>query len=209
VKEPIEQDDPDQSAQTVGPSMREVRKRWAESGNVDELLNLIRDTPWCLISVNEQLGNLQRAYEVRAKSDPAGLSREIYSRMIGFNAFLLERSQLYIHERIVGRGDFPSTATIADFSIDVVERLLPRLLDMQRAMCEVLAAQAATARLWALTRAKEAKLEQEVTADRNGPRRARSSNKKPARSGTHGGNAKAEVARDGVLPLPARVRGRG
>jgi hypothetical protein len=204
VKKPIEQDDPDQSAQTVGPSKREVRKQWAESGDVDALLNLIRDTPWCLISIGEQLRNLHRACEVRARSDPEGFARDIFARMIGFHAFLVLRSQQHLYGRIVGRGELPSTAAIADLPTDTTERLLPRLLESERVMCELLHGQASTARQWALTRAKEAKAEREVTADRKAPRRGHSSNGEPARLERHTSDAKVKAVRNGVVPHPVR-----
>src|SRR5260370_32718244 len=112
-----------------------------------------------------------RAAEVRARSDPEAYARELFSLMVGFNSFLLMRTQIHIADRVVGRGPLPTTPTIADLPNDVVERLLPRLAEQQRGLAETLVAQAQTARLWGLARAKEAQADRAAPADRQAPRR--------------------------------------
>ncbi len=207
VAGPIEDEDQDPYDYVPkGPSIRELRIQAAERGDVDYFLDAIRTKPWCTFSIGEMLRHLMRAAEVRAKADPAGYSRELFSLMVGFNSFLLMRTQIYITERVVGRGALASTPSISDFSVDVVERLIPRLVQMQAGMAEILAAQAQAARLWALTRAKEAQADRTAAVDCKAPDRPRPSGGKAARSRPDVTNARAEGPPDGVVPLPARGR---
>ena len=193
----------------AGPSKREARRRWVEEGKIDPFVDLIRKMPWSMISIAEQLRNLQLACEVKARDDPAAFSEEVFARVVAFNSFLVLRTQLFVAERVVGRGELPCTPAIVDLSNDVAERLLPRLVEMQRALAEILVAQAKAARVWSLTRAKEAQADRAVEADRKAPDRPRSSGGKAARSRPDVANARAEGPPDGVVPLPARGRRRG
>ena len=141
--------------------------------------------------------------------DPAGFSGDTFARIVAFNAFLVLRSQLFVEERIVGRGELPSTPTLADLSNDVAERLLPRLMEMQRGLAEILVAQAKAARVWTLTQAKESRADLAVAAVCKSPRRPRSSGGKAGGTGPKAASAKPDGPRDGVVPLPARSRRRG
>lgn len=192
-----------------GPSPRDVRRRWAADGNVEAILDMIRNTPWSSISVAEQLQNLLAACRAGAKSDPEKFSRTVFSELVGLNAFLTLRTQLFVTERVVGRGPMPCTPTLADFSPDVIERVLPRLLDLQRGMAEILHAQAATDRMWALARAKKAQADRASEAARKVPRRDVPAAGKAARSGRGPVGAGAEGAGEPVVSLPVRGRRRG
>ena len=139
-----------------GPTPREVRRRWAEQGDVESLLAVIRSKSWGFFSVDEVLKLVLDACQVRARSDPEGFGRLLFAEMAALNGFLLLRTQVFIIDRVVGRGPFACKPALADLSADVAERLLPRLAEMQHALAEVLVAQAQTARLWGLARAKEA-----------------------------------------------------
>ena len=190
-----------------GPSPREVRRRWAEEGNIQPIMDLIRRTPWSGVSIGEQLQNLAIACRAGAKADPEGFSREVFGEMVGLNAYLTLRLQLYVAERVVGRGPMPCTPMMADLSPDVVERLLPRLADAQRGMAEILHAQAGTARMWALARAREAQAGRAAAAAREVPSR------EPTAGGKAGRSVRKAVGaegRDGVVAsLPVRGRRRG
>lgn len=198
MNDAIEEDDEDGYDYTPppGPSPREIRRRWASEGNIEALLKLIRETPWSFISIDEQLQNLMAACRAGAKADPEGFSREVFAEMVAFTAYLTLRTQLYVGQKVVGRGAMPCTPALADFSVDILERLVPRLLEMERGMAEVLHAQAVTARVWALARAKEAKA-------------GRPDTRKPARSGRKAAGPAAEVAGEAVVSLPVRGRRRG
>src|SRR5947199_5642013 len=149
-----------------GPSPNELRRQAAERGDVDYFLDIFRAKAWSSFSVGEMLRYLMRAAEVRARSDPEAYARELFSKMVGFNSFLMMRAQLVVADRVVGRGPRPTTPTIADLSFDVVERLLPRLVEIQKSTAELLVAQAQAARLWGLARAKEAQAERAAPSDR-------------------------------------------
>ena len=205
----IEDEDEDAYTPPPGPSPRETRRRWAADGNVEAILDLIRNTPWSSISVGEQLQNLLAACRAGAKADPEGFSRHVFAELVGLNTFLTLRTQLFVTERVVGRGPMPCTPTLVDFSPDVNERVLPRLLDLQRAMAEILHAQAATARMWALARAKEAQADRAVDAVRKAQSRDDPAAGKAARSSLKPVGVGAEGASEAVVSLPVRGRRRG
>ena len=189
-----------------GPTPHEVRLRWAQEGNVEALLAVIRSKRWGFFSIDEVLKFVLDACQVRAKSDPEGFGRLLFAEMVALNAFLMLRTQAIIVDRVVGRGPFACKPAMADVSSDVAERLLPRLMEMQRGLAEVLVAQAQTARLWGLARAKEAQAGRATGAER---RRPRAPGGEDPREESDAADAKAEGPRDGMAPPPARDRRRG
>jgi hypothetical protein len=196
-------DDDDLYERPPGPTPREVRRRYAEQGNVEALLAEIRSkSSWGFFSVDEVLKFVLDACQVRAKSDPEGFGRLLFAEMAALNGFLLLRTQVFIVDRVVGRGPFPVKPSLSDLSADVAERLLPRLIEMQRGMAEVLVAQAQTARLWGLARAKEA----QAGAKRRLPRAPGEEN---GREQADAADAKAGDPRDGMAPPPGRGHRRG
>ena len=82
-------------------------------------------------------------------------------------------------------------------------------MDMQRGLAEVLVAQAQTARLWGLARAKEAQAVRTAGAERRGPRRPDAPCGEDGREEPGAANAKAGGPRNGMAPPPARSRRRG
>jgi hypothetical protein len=199
-------DDPFDFTPPPGPTPRELRRRWAQEGNVEALLAVIRSKPWSCFSVDEVLKHVLDACEVRARSDPEGFGRLLFAEMVALNGFILLRSQVFIIDRVVGRGPFACRPALADLSADVAERLLPRLMEMQRGVAEVLVAQAQTARLWGLARAKEAQAGRAAGAER---RRPRVPGGEDGREESGAADAKAAGPRDGMGPPPARGRRRG
>jgi hypothetical protein len=203
-------DDDDLYERPPGPTPREVRRRLAEQGNVEALLAEIRSKSWGFFSVDEVLKFVLDACEVRSRSDPEGFGRLLFAEMAALNGFLLLRTQVFIIDRVVGRGPFPVKPSLSDLSADVAERLLPRLMDMQHALAEVLVAQAQTARLWGLARAKEAQARRAAGAERRGPRRPDASGGEDGREESEAAGAKAGgPGRDSMAPPPARSRRRG
>jgi hypothetical protein len=192
-----------------GPTPRERRRRWAEQGDVEALLGEIRAKPWSGFPIDESFKHILTACEVRARSDPEGFGRQLFAEMVALNGFLLLRTQVFVIDRVVGRGPFACKPALGDLSADVAERLLPRLAEMQKALAEVLVAQAQTARLWALTRAKEAQAGQAAGAERRSSRRPGAPGGDDGRGGPEAADAKAGGSRDGMAPPPARGRRRG
>jgi hypothetical protein len=106
--------------------------------------------------VPEMLRLLMRACQVRARSDPRGFSESLFAEMAAFTGHLLLRTQLQLAGRIAACGQGMGQPGIVDLLPDLTERLLPALAEMQRGLGEVLATQAATARMWALADARRA-----------------------------------------------------
>ena len=202
-------DDDDLYERPPGPTPREVRRRWAEQGNVEALLAVIRTKPWGFFSVDEVLKLVLDACQVRARSDPEGFGRLLFAEMAALNGFLLLRTQVFIIDRVVGRGPFACKPGLADISSDVAERLLPRLAEMQRGLAEILVAQASAARLWGLARAKEAQAGRAAGAQSRGARRPGAPGGADGHEESEAADAKAGCPRDGMAPPPARGRRRG
>ena len=159
-------DDPYDYVRPPGPSPREVRKRWVEEGDVEAFLDLIRNKPWSSFSIAEQLRNLQRACEVRAMKDPAAFAGDMFARIVAFNSFLVLRCQLVVADRVVGRGELPSTPAHRR-PLERRGRSAPAPPDGDAGRrAEVLVAQAKAARVWSLIRAKEAQAEPAAPAAR-------------------------------------------
>jgi hypothetical protein len=201
-------DDDDLYERPPGPTPREIRRRYADLGDVESLLAEIRSKSWGFFSVDEVLKFVLDACQVRAKSDPEGFGRLLFAEMAALNGFLLLRTQVFIIDRVVGRGPFPVKPSLSDLSADVAERLLPRLIEMQRGVAEVLVAQAQTARLWGLARAKEAQAGRGAWAESRGARRPGAPCGEDGREESEGAAAKAGGPREGTPPPPAGDRRR-
>jgi hypothetical protein len=116
---------------------------------------LLAAARWDLIPDMEQVFSLLlRAITVRAERDPAGFAAETFTRMVGFNTYLLMRSQMYINLRLGQHGRSTRALCRPDFSLSAVVELIPGMLELQRALAETMAAQATTARAYELARAK-------------------------------------------------------
>jgi hypothetical protein len=199
-------DDADLYKPPPGPKPSEVWAGWAREGDVESLLAVIRTKCWGFFSVEAVLKHVLDACQVRAKSDPEGFARLLLGEMAALNGFLLLRTHVLIIDRVVGRGPFACKPSLTDFSADVAERLLPRLMEMQRGLAEVFVAQAQTARLWGLARAKEAQAGRAARAER---RRPHAPGGEDGREESAAAAAKAGGPRDGMAPPPARGRRRG
>ena len=123
---------------------------------MEQLLGLLRSRPLGFYNVPEMLRLLMRACQVRARSDPRGFSEFLLAEMAAFTGHLLLRTQLQLAGRIAACGQGMGRPGIVDLLPDMTERLLPALSEMQRGLGEVLATQAATARMWALADARRA-----------------------------------------------------
>jgi hypothetical protein len=133
----------------------EQRVAWAESGDIEPLWGLLAAARWDVIPDMEQVFSLLlRAITVRAERDPAGFAAETFTRMVGFNTYLLMRSQMYINLRLGQHGRSTRALGRPDFSLSAVAELIPGMLELQTALAETMAAQATTARAYELARAK-------------------------------------------------------
>jgi hypothetical protein len=133
----------------------EQRIRWAANGDVEQLWGVLAACRWDVIVDMEQVFSLLlKAITVRAERDPAGFAAETFTRMIGFNTYLLMRSHMYINLRLGQHGRSTRALGRPDFSLAAVAELIPGMLELQTALAETMAAQATTARAYELARAK-------------------------------------------------------
>jgi hypothetical protein len=172
----------------------EQRSRWAEDGNIEAIWDVLVAARWDLIVDMEQVFSLLlKAITVRAERDPAGFAAETFTRMIGFNTYLLMRSQMYINLRLGQHGRSTRALGRPDFSLSAVAELIPGMLELQRALAETMAAQATTARAYELARAKRIENDRAVAVKVGAGRRVRN-----ARAGEDGGQRVADGnGRDG------------
>ena len=192
-----------------GPTPSEIWAGLAREGNIEALLAVIRSKRWGFFSIDEVLKHVLDACQVRARTDPEEFGRSLFAEMVALNGFLLLRTHVLIIDRVVGRGPFAVKPTLGDLSADVAERLLPRLAAMQHSLAEILVAQAQTARLWGLAKAKAAQAGRAAGAERRGPRRPDAPGGEDRRDASGAADANAGGPRDGMIPPPARDRRRG
>ena len=164
------------------PTPREVRARWAERGDVEALWRLIRDSRWDDIDQEETFKLLLRAVEVRGREDPEGFAALLLGQMVGFTAGLVFRSQRYVDIRVVEHARANRVRGPVDLPQDVVEPLLPRTLELQHHLAELLQVQANVARVRELTRNKRLENHRAGDTSVTAPR-ARSSGKKVEKEG--------------------------
>ncbi len=175
------------------PTPREVRARWAEEGDVESLSRLIRDSRWDDIDQEETVRLLLKAVEVRGREDPEGFAALLMGQMVGFTAGLVFRSQRYVNIRVVEHARANRVRGPVDLTPDVVERLLPRTLELQHHLAELLQVQAGIARVRELTRTR--RLENNRTDDP--PERPRKTGH-AGRKGEGKGSSPGPLDRDGV-----------
>jgi hypothetical protein len=125
----------------------------ARTGDVDGLWRVLTTSLPGLFGVEETFQLLARAIQVRSRQAPAAFAAELYSRMVGFVGYLTMRTHLYAG-RLVAVHDRHDRG-FAELPRELTDVLLPRLVQLQEHLAELMSAQAATARLWALTRQKE------------------------------------------------------
>jgi len=101
-------------------------------------------------------GLFLRAIEVRCRADPALFAGEMLARVFGLTSFLVLRTHhhasrlIAVHDRSTrGRGS-------AELPRELMELVLPRLLELQTHLAEIAHAQASVCRLWALAKSKGA-----------------------------------------------------
>ena len=134
------------------PSPSEVRRVQAETGDVDALWHHLTQSDWAVIDGGDTFRQLLRALEVRARQDAAGLSAEMFARMMAFSSFLWMRGASAL-QQLLSAADQTNQSTRA--LPRQVEEQLPQFLAIQGHLAELAHAQASTARLWELTKRKK------------------------------------------------------
>jgi hypothetical protein len=152
-------DDDDLYQRPPGPRPSEIRAAWASAGAVEDLWNLLVNTPWDRIDREAVFKQLLQALEVRSRSDPERFAADVFERMTTLVTSLLLRCHLHLatcleqHGRAVRMraqppGDLPAVA---------VETLIPRTLQLQEHLATLLLTQASVARQWTLIRKNRAR----------------------------------------------------
>lgn len=173
------------------PTPRELASR---SGDVDTLWNELTTRHFSMVDQEEIFGHLLRAIEVRCRQDPEAFAAENFSRMIGFVSYLTLRATFYASHRIARHGRATRDNGPADFPPEVAEKLIPRLMDLQGHLSELMQAQAASARSWELILAK--RIENDRTVGSGGKAKGlRGSRKVSASANGHTKPAKAPGAK--------------
>ena len=160
------------------------REQAARSGDVETLWNELTTRHYSMVDQEEIFGHLLRAIEVRSLQDPEAFAGETFARMIAFVSYMTMRSAFYVTHRITRHGRATRDNGPADFPPEVAERLIPRLMDLQGHLTELLASQASVARQWELIHGKRTENDRAIVRDgkAKGVRRSR---KAPASTNGH------------------------
>jgi hypothetical protein len=135
------------------PTIAETREEWARTGNVDALWGLLTSSGPAMLNMEATFKLLARAIEVRAREDPAGFSAEVFTRLVALTTYLTLRTHMHAG-RLIAVYDRADRG-VAELPRELTDLVLPRLVQLQEHLAELMAVQATTARSWALTRQKE------------------------------------------------------
>jgi hypothetical protein len=130
----------------------EEQCQMAAVGDVEGLWHILRTVNWSMSDHGELFRLLLRAIEVAAARDPAAFAAETLARLVGLGTYLALRAQ-YAVLHALNRADQVHGTAPAGLPAEL-ERLLPKVYEVQGHLAEMLVAQASAARLWELTLAK-------------------------------------------------------
>jgi hypothetical protein len=139
------------------PTIAETREAMAQAGDVEGLWHIISETPWTLLDLEGVFRLLLRAIENATRSDPARFAGDLFTRMLSFTGYLLFRSHYYARDLISGYDKYSSGRGSRYLPPEVTETLLPRLVELQHHVGELVQMHAHTSRLWELAREKRLK----------------------------------------------------
>ena len=137
------------------PTVAQIREEMADDGDVEGLWALLSTTNWNLLDLPETFRLLQHAIRVGSHKNPRRFAAEMFERMVAATSNLMLRTQFYL-QQIMSRSDMdPSNRGPGDLPWEIIDRLQPRLVELQRAVGELLVGQAHTARVWELVLEKK------------------------------------------------------
>lgn len=158
----------------------EQREQMAAAGDVEGLWAFICRADWGLHDLPQAFKLLLKAIEVAGQKDPERFSRDIFAHMVALPAYLIFRTHYYIgtllsqYDRVTQSNGPPSLST------ELMEKFVPRLVELQTHVAALAESQARTARLWELTRRKRQKNQRGEATNHDGrsvPSRAGSAGK--------------------------------
>ncbi|MBL8798986.1 MAG: hypothetical protein JNM56_34190, partial [Planctomycetia bacterium] len=123
------------------------------AGDVAGLRQLFRRPRFDSYEQEHLFQALRTAIDV-ASRDPARFAATLYAQSIAFTGYLLLRTHYLAERLIVNHDDVRNGGGLLDMPADVFKIFLPRLLELQHHVAELLEAQAKTARMWELAYGK-------------------------------------------------------
>src|SRR3984893_16190762 len=125
-----------------------------EQGDFAAIYQQILRTPWHELKHSDAFAQVFRAIDVASRTDPAQLSAELLRTTVNTSGYLILRVQFTLLQRIQGT-DGHNYNRAPDIPSDVLEKVEGHFASMETHLAELCQSQAATARLWHLTRQKE------------------------------------------------------
>jgi hypothetical protein len=173
------------------PTIRESRLALAEAGKYEELEAILKETHPSILDVEEIWSFVLRAMEVRARQDPQRFAADIYAGMVSFSSYMAMRARHFLGRRLLHQGEAVRAGDPAGVDPHTYDDHVPKLVELQGHVAELLQGQAATARAWQL--ARRGKIENE---------KAERASSRPPRMPTAEAEAPSEAApaQDGTDP---------
>ena len=127
-------------------------RQLSAAGQFEDILQVIGGSSSVDLNHAQAFHILLQAIEGRSKKNPQQFARDVLSRVVSFTSFMTLRAHYVLRLNLM----FHDSATeregpARDYYPEVTERLLPRVIELQRHLAELLHAQASVARLWELT----------------------------------------------------------
>jgi hypothetical protein len=134
------------------PTARETRLALAEEGRYEELMKILEETHPSILEVEQIWSFVLRAMEVRARQDPERFAADMYAGMVSFSSYMAMRARHFLGRRILHQGEAVRAGDPAGIDPHIFEDHVPKLVELQGHVAELLQGQAATARSWQLAR---------------------------------------------------------
>jgi hypothetical protein len=134
------------------PTARETRLALAEAGKYEELVTILKETHPSILDFEEIWSFVLRAMEVRARQDPERFAADVYASMVSFTSYMAMRARFFLDRRLLHQGEAVRAGDPAGIDPHVYEDHLPKLVELQGHVAELLQGQATTARSWQMAR---------------------------------------------------------
>lgn len=122
---------------TSGAQIRGPRERSARPDDVDAIWDEIGSKHYSVVRQDELFARLRHAVEARSRSDPEAFAAEMFARMVGLVGYLSLRSMFFVGQRLAQHDRAYRSEGPLRIPTDVVETLLPRLMDVQAHLAEL------------------------------------------------------------------------
>ncbi len=144
------------------PSAYELREQMVEAGDVQSLLDGIKEASPSEIDLGVVFRQLQRAINNALQRDPAAAINNFFQQMIAFSALIRFRVQ-YLCDKELASSDAVNVNRSVGLSHEFQSHLWPMAKDMDTHLSEMMQAYASSMRQMELTQRKQAKHEATAT----------------------------------------------